>query len=88
MAAYAADGKVSASSVSEVVHLGELGLDGRLRPLSGILPAVLAAVRAGFRTVLVPTGNAAEAALVPELRVVPVASLREAAIFHGARTRA
>lgn len=84
MAAYAADGKVSASSVAEVVHLGELGLDGRLRPLPGILPAALAAARAGFRTVLVPTGNAPEAALVPQLRVVPVASLREAAIYHGA----
>jgi magnesium chelatase family protein len=84
MAAYAADGKVSASSVSQVVHLGELGLDGRLRPLPGILPAALAAVRAGFRTVLVPTGNAPEAALVPELRVVPIASLRDAAIYHGA----
>ncbi len=84
MAAYAADGQVSASSVADVVHLGELGLDGRLRPLPGILPAALAAVRAGFRTVVVPTGNAPEAALVPELRVVPVASLRDAAIFHGA----
>lgn len=84
MAAYAADGQVSASSVADVVHLGELGLDGRVRPLNGILPAALAAARAGFRTVLVPAGNAPEAALVPELRVVPVASLRDAAIFHGA----
>ncbi len=84
MAAYAADGKVSATSVAEVVHLGELGLDGRVRPVTGILPAVLAAARAGFGTVLVPTGNAAEAALVPELRVVPITSLRDAAIYHGA----
>jgi magnesium chelatase family protein len=84
MAAYAADGKVSATSVAEVVHLGELGLDGRLRPVTGILPAALAAARAGFGTVLVPTGNAPEAALVPGLRVVPITSLRDAAIYHGA----
>lgn len=84
MAAYAADGKVSATSVAEVVHLGELGLDGRLRPVTGVLPAALAAARAGFGTVLVPTGNAPEAALVPDLRIVPITSLRDAAIFHGA----
>ena len=75
MAAYAADGKVSAESVAGVVHLGELGLDGRLRPVTGVLPAALAASRAGFGTVLVPTGNAPEAALVPELRVIPITSL-------------
>jgi len=84
MAALAADGQVSADSVARVVHLGELGLDGRLRPLAGILPAVLASVRAGFDTVVVPAGNADEAALVPGVRVVPVVSLRDAAIWHGA----
>ncbi len=84
MAALAADGQVSADSVARVVHLGELGLDGRLRPLAGILPAVLAAVRAGFDTVVVPAGNADEASLVPGVRVVPVVSLRDAAIWHGA----
>ncbi len=84
MAALAADGQVSADSVARVVHLGELGLDGRLRPLAGILPAVLAAARAGFDTVVVPAGNADEAALVPGVRVVPVISLRDAAIWHGA----
>ncbi len=84
MAAYAADGQVSAESVAGVVHIGELGLDGRLRPVTGILPAALAASRAGFGTVLVPTGNAPEAALVPGLRVIPITSLRDAAIFHGA----
>lgn len=84
LAAYAADGQVSASSVAGVVHLGELGLDGRVRPIAGALPAVLAARRAGFDTVVVPAGNAAEARLVPDVHVVPVASLREAAIFHGA----
>jgi magnesium chelatase family protein len=85
LAALAADGQVSADSVARVVHLGELGLDGRLRPLAGILPAVLSAVRAGFDTVVVPAGNAEEAALVPGVRVVPVVSLRDAAIWHGAK---
>jgi magnesium chelatase family protein len=84
MAALAADGKVPAASVDRVVHLGELALDGRLRPVAGALPAVLAASRAGYDTVVVPAGNADEARLVEGVRVVGVASLREAAIWHGA----
>lgn len=83
LAALAADGGISAESVSRVVHLGELGLDGRLRPITGVLPAVLAASRAGVSTVMVPAGNADEASLVPGIRVVGVASLLEAAIWHG-----
>ncbi|MCU1406367.1 MAG: ATP-binding protein [Glaciihabitans sp.] len=83
LAALAAAGTVDAVSVSSVLHLGELGLDGRLRPINGILPAVLAAQRAGFSTVMVPTGNTDEAALVPSLRVIGVSSLRAAAIWHG-----
>lgn len=84
MAALAADGKVPAESVDRVVHLGELALDGRLRPVAGVLPAVLAARRAGFGTVVVPAGNADEARLVEGIEVVGVASLRDAAIWHGA----
>jgi len=83
MAALAAAGTVRAESIERVLHLGELGLDGRLRPINGILPTVLAAHRAGFDRVMVPTGNADEAALVPGVTVIPVASLRDAAIWHG-----
>lgn len=53
----------------EVVHLGELGLDGTIRPVRGVLPSVLAAAAQGARDVVVPLGNAAEAALVPGVRV-------------------
>jgi magnesium chelatase family protein len=83
VACLAAAGEVSVESVDRVVHLGELGLDGRLRPIDGILPAVLAASRAGPDTVMVPSANAAEAALVPGVEVIGVASLLEAAIRHG-----
>lgn len=83
IAVLAAAGTVRAESVAEVVHLGELGLDGRLRPITGILPSVLAAQKAGRATVMVPMGNADEAGLVPGIRIVGVASLRDAAIWHG-----
>jgi magnesium chelatase family protein len=84
VACLAAAGKLSPESIERVVHLGELGLDGRLRPIVGILPAVLALARAGYATVMVPSGNADEASLVPGVTVIGVASLRDAAIWHGA----
>ena len=79
----AANGSVPAESVERVVHVGELGLDGRLRPIAGILPAVLAACRAGHERIMVPSGNADEASLVPGITVIPIPSLRDAAIWHG-----
>ncbi|MBX3067491.1 MAG: YifB family Mg chelatase-like AAA ATPase [Cryobacterium sp.] len=85
IAALGAAGKIDPTTTEKVVHLGELGLDGRLRPIPGILPAVATAVAAGIETVMVPSGNAREAELVPNARIVPVASLRDAAIWHGAQ---
>ena len=83
LACLAADRIISAESVGNVVHIGELALDGRLRPTSGMLPAVVAAARLGHSTVMVPTGSADEASLVPGVRVIGVASLRDAVIWHG-----
>ncbi|WP_350349666.1 YifB family Mg chelatase-like AAA ATPase [Agromyces sp. G08B096] len=83
LACLAAAGQVDPASVARIAHLGELGLDGRVRPVAGILPAVLAASRAGHRTVMVPAANAEEAALVPGVEVIGVGSLVEAAIRHG-----
>ncbi|MFC4223446.1 YifB family Mg chelatase-like AAA ATPase [Lysinibacter cavernae] len=83
LACLAAAGSISATSVRRVVHVGELRLDGRLRPSAGVLPAALSARRAGADTVMVPAGNVAEASLVSGLEVVGVHTLREAAIWHG-----
>ena len=57
-------GELPLEPLQGVVLLGELGLDGAVRPVRGVLPGVLAAVRAGIRRVVVPAGNAREAALV------------------------
>ncbi|MFC6174782.1 YifB family Mg chelatase-like AAA ATPase [Subtercola frigoramans] len=83
MSILAAAGSISASSIEGVVHLGELSLDGRLRPMNGVLPAIAAAARAGFTKFVVPAGNRREAELVPGVVIVPVISMRDAAIFHG-----
>jgi magnesium chelatase family protein len=84
VATAAAGGALPPEAIRSTVHIGELGLDGRLRPVPGVLPAVYAAARAGFRRVIIPHANAAEAALVPGIDVHAAASLGEVAALHGA----
>ncbi|MDQ1614464.1 MAG: magnesium chelatase family protein [Actinomycetota bacterium] len=73
----AAEGAVPPEAFEGVVLLGELGLDGRVRPVRGVLPCVAAAAAAGVERVVVPAANEPEAALVPDVRVSGVRSLRE-----------
>lgn len=77
VAVLAAMGQVPARVVAEVVHLGEIGLDGSVRAVPGVLPAVHAAARSGVRHAVVPAANAAEARLVPGIRVHPVGDVME-----------
>ncbi len=77
IAVLAASEVFKAGVVDEIVHVGELGLDGSIRPVRGVLPVVLSAVRLGMTQIVVPAGNAAEAALVPGIQVVPASHLRE-----------
>ncbi|MDT0416390.1 YifB family Mg chelatase-like AAA ATPase [Streptomyces sp. DSM 41982] len=69
--------RIDPAAVADLVMIGELGLDGRVRPVRGILPGVLAAADAGYRHVVVPESSAAEAALVPGMSVLGVRSLRQ-----------
>ena len=85
-AVLAADGAVPAESVGRLVLLGELGLDGSVRAVRGVLPAVLAAARAGHTTVVVPAGNAGEAALVEGVEVLAAGTLAEVVAHLKGRT--
>lgn len=76
VAVLAAAGAVPARRLGRLVLLGELGLDGRLRAVPGVLPAVMAAVAAGHPDVIVPAACAAEAQLVPGARVTGASTLR------------
>ena len=85
-AVLAAAGAVPEAAVRSRVLLGELGLDGRVRSLRGVLPAVLAAAAGGVVRVVVPAGNLAEARLVPDVHVEGVESLRDLlALLRGQR---
>lgn len=80
----AAQDAVPAPGLADTVLLGELGLDGRLHAVRGVLPAVLAAEAAGVRRVVVPEGNAAEAGLLPGLEIFGIRSLRQlVALLRG-----
>lgn len=84
VAVLAGAGLVDPRAAAAAVHVGELGLDGRLRPVRGVLPAVAAAVAAGLPRVVVPVGNLAEARLVPGAEVVGAHCLAEVAAHYGA----
>jgi magnesium chelatase family protein len=76
-AVLAASGVVPLQALSRTALLGELGLDGRLRPVPGVLPATLAAARSGFTRVVVPLRQASEASLVDGVDVLGLASLSQ-----------
>jgi magnesium chelatase family protein len=59
------------------IIVGELSLDGAVRHARGILPMAAAAREHGFQRIFVPREDAVEAALIPELEVIPVSSLRD-----------
>lgn len=84
MAVLAASTQVDPVRVATTVYLGELGLDGRLRPVRGILPAVAAAVDAGFSHIIVPEENWREALLIPGAHVIGARSLAQVARHFGA----
>ncbi len=84
IAAFGTAGTLDQASIACTVHLGELGLDGRLRPIPGVLPALYAAREAGFDRAVVPFANEAEARLVPGLEVHSAVTLAQVALLHGA----
>ena len=83
VAILAGHGGLPAAGLDRVVHIGELGLDGRLQPVRGVLPMVAAAVAAGFPDVVVPTADVAEASLVPGVRVRGATTLADVVALHG-----
>lgn len=73
-----AAGRVPPDRLTGLVLIGELALDGRIRPVRGVLPGLLAARRAGLRRAIVPTRALSEAALVTGLEVLGADCLLDA----------
>jgi magnesium chelatase family protein len=74
-------GELPLAPLEGVVVLGELGLDGAVRPIRGVLPMVVAAARAGITRVVVPLANAREAMVVPGITVRAVDCLHRLVAF-------
>lgn len=84
LALLAAQGAIPCEALRSVVAFGGLGLDGRVRSVVGVLPAVLSAADNGVERVIVPAANVAEARLIERVTVVGVASLAECvALLRG-----
>lgn len=81
----AADRRLDPAAAEGWVFVGELALDGAVRPVRGTLSGAMVARRAGAKGIVCPTANAAEAALVEGLRVIPVARLRDCVEFLRGR---
>jgi magnesium chelatase family protein len=73
--------QVPQETLTESLVIGELSLDGSVRHVRGVLPMAAVARQEGFKRILVPLADAAEAALVPDLQVIPVTSLAELCSF-------
>ena len=77
----AATGQLTREVFDDYVILGELSLDGSLRPIHGALPMALSAQKNGLKGMILPKENAKEAAMAEELNVYPVGSLAQAVEF-------
>jgi magnesium chelatase family protein len=81
-----AQGLLPAAPLADYLLLGELSLDGGVKGIHGALSAAFGAKALGIRGMILPRQNAAEAALVAEIEVIPVDNLAEVVEFLGGRT--
>jgi magnesium chelatase family protein len=81
MGMLAAGGQLAADKLSQYMIMGELSLDGSLRPIKGVLPIAIQARKEGFKGIILPAQNAREAAIVNNLDVIGVENIKEAIDF-------
>ncbi|OIO53060.1 hypothetical protein AUJ78_00545 [Candidatus Peregrinibacteria bacterium CG1_02_41_10] len=70
-------GLVDQTKLQSSLVIGELALDGKLRPVDGVLPLVIFAQEKGYQRILLPRLNATEAALIPDVEIIPLQDLNE-----------
>jgi magnesium chelatase family protein len=79
----AASEQIKAELVSDYVIMGELALDGEIRPIKGALPIAIKARQDGFRGIILPAANASEASVVEGLEVLIATNLKEVIDFYN-----
>ncbi len=86
MGVLGAVGMVKADDFDKYVIMGELGLDGSLRPIKGVLPIAIEARKRGCKGIIIPAENAREAAIVNNLEVYGAESLKQVADYFNGLT--
>lgn len=84
----AADGAIGTERLGSYMIMGELGLDGSLVPIKGVLPIALKAQELGYKGIILPTSNAAEAAVVDGLQVYSADNLLQVVEFLNGKEEA
>ncbi|MDD5022387.1 MAG: YifB family Mg chelatase-like AAA ATPase [Endomicrobiaceae bacterium] len=74
-------GYVEKKSVHKICAIGELSLDGKLRPVKGLLPIVLSLKKFGIKKVIIPEGNKNEASVAKDIEIYPFSTLSEVVKF-------
>ena len=82
-----ASGQMEGNDLDKYVIMGELSLDGALRPIRGVLPIAIQSRKANFKGFVLPKSNAREAAIVSGLEIIGVESLREAIDFFEGKKK-
>jgi magnesium chelatase family protein len=77
----AASSQINAKALSEYIIMGELSLDGSIKPIKGCLPIAIQAHKDGFKGMIIPKDNAKEAGIVKEIEVYGVETLRDVVDF-------
>jgi magnesium chelatase family protein len=77
--------QLNTERLGEYIIMGELALDGELRPIRGVLPIAIQARKEGFKGFILPRANAQEAAIVNNLDVIPVENMQQAIDFFEGR---
>ncbi|MEN9517335.1 MAG: hypothetical protein RLZZ159_1201, partial [Actinomycetota bacterium] len=81
IAILAASGQLNPNQITDFIFIGELSLEGLVRPIRGILPMLIAAAKNGITRAIVPLGNQNEASLIEDLEIVAVKDLSQVIRF-------
>lgn len=77
---------ISQQPPSQAAYIGELGLDGTIRPVRGIIGKILYGKKKGIKTFFIPHKNLGQASLVPDINLIPLTSLHDLYIAHKHQT--
>lgn len=85
MGILAASEQIKTENIDQYIIMGELSLDGNLKPVKGVLPIAIEARKKGFKGIILPEANAEEAAIVDELDVLGVETIKEVIDFFNGK---